>query len=196
MKCKRPIIHENLRHHSDVERVVMRVSDSMNFDSVQFKQDLLNNLTFRYGKTVASATTTDWYLALGTTLADYAMVGALSFEETVQQNSTRSLNYLSLEFLIGRLTRNNLMNVDWYDDIDSIFSSLGVSICDVLEEERDPALGNGGLGRLAACFMDSLASLRYPAIGYGLHYEYGLFRQGFEEGHQIEKPDDWCGERV
>ncbi len=195
MKCKRPIIHENLRHHSDVERVVMRVSDSMNFDPVQFKQDLLNNLTFRYGKTAASATTTDWYLALGTTLADYAMVGALSFEETVQQNSTRSLNYLSLEFLIGRLTRNNLMNVDWYDDIDSIFSSLGVSICDVLEEERDPALGNGGLGRLAACFMDSLASLRYPAIGYGLHYEYGLFRQGFEEGHQIEKPDDWCGDR-
>jgi starch phosphorylase len=109
--------------------------------------------------------------------------------------NAKSIYYLSMEFLLGRALRNNLQNLGLYSAIEGDLSDLGFKLSDVLEAEPDAALGNGGLGRLAACFLESLASLHMPGYGYGINYEFGLFRQEIESGHQKERPDYWASEQ-
>ena len=106
-------------------------------------------------------------------------------------NDARRIHYLSLEYLMGRLLNANLCNLGIRDSIEQALDELGYELPELCEEEHDMGLGNGGLGRLAACFLDSMATMDLPAIGYGIHYQYGLFKQEFENGRQIEKPDDW-----
>jgi len=107
------------------------------------------------------------------------------------QEKTRRVYYLSLEYLMGRLLNVNLCNTGLHQAVGSALSELGFDLEELCEEERDMGLGNGGLGRLAACFLDSMATMDLPAIGYGIHYQFGLFRQEFENGRQVERPDDW-----
>ncbi|MBU2899314.1 glycogen/starch/alpha-glucan phosphorylase [Vibrio hepatarius] len=169
----------------------MKPTQQKNFDTAAFKQSVVNHLTSTYATTKERAGSRAWYLAMGRALAELTTLDMLQTEQDSKINNAKSVNYLSLEFLIGRLTGNNLISLGLYEQISIAMTELGQSLTDLLEEERDPSLGNGGLGRLAACFMDSLAAQEFPAVGYGLHYEYGLFKQSFKDGHQQEVPDAW-----
>ena len=162
------------------------------FDKVLFQDNVKRHLTSTYATTVEHATPRTWYLAMARALAELTTFDLLETEQDTNIVESKSVNYLSLEFLIGRLTGNNLLNMGVYEQVRDAMAEFGHELSDLLEEERDPSLGNGGLGRLAACFMDSLAAQEFPAVGYGLHYEYGLFKQSFEQGAQKEAPDAWC----
>ncbi len=169
----------------------MKPTQQKKFDKAAFQAHVKRNLTATYATTVEHASSRIWYLAMSHALAELTTFDMLETEQDERIVNAKSLNYLSLEFLIGRLTGNNLISMGLYEEVSQAMAELGQSLTDLLEEERDPSLGNGGLGRLAACFMDSCAALEYPTVGYGLHYEYGLFKQSFEEGHQKEAPDEW-----
>ncbi|CAM3660571.1 glycogen/starch/alpha-glucan phosphorylase [Parendozoicomonas haliclonae] len=157
----------------------------------QLSNNILKHLTRSLGITESEATAKDYWEALNLTVRDLGMDRIRATRQQERKAKARRVYYLSLEFLIGRTLGNNLQNMDIYSQAEDALRKFGVNLADVLEQEVDPALGNGGLGRLAACFMDSLATLDKPAIGYGINYRFGLFRQSFKHGQQIEKPDQW-----
>lgn len=175
------------------ENSLMKPTQQNQFDKTAFQTSVKKHLGATYATTIEKASSRAWYLAMGRALAEITTFDMLETEQDTRIRNAKSVNYLSLEFLIGRLTGNNLISMGLYEQINDAMNELGQSLTDLLEEERDPSLGNGGLGRLAACYMDSLAAQEYPTVGYGLHYEYGLFKQSFEKGHQKETPDAWCG---
>lgn len=156
-----------------------------------FKGAVVRHLHSTLGTDENKANNHAWWKATSAAVQELVLEGLRKTQKTHYINDTRAVHYLSAEFLMGRLLSNNMHNLGVFEAADEALQELGVSLTDILEEEPDMALGNGGLGRLAACFLDSLATQDLPAIGYGIHYEHGLFRQEIRDNQQIERPDSW-----
>lgn len=157
----------------------------------QLKRAFLDGLFYRQGKFPAIATKHDYYKALAYTVRDLMAQRWLSSSRTYTMDGSRTVCYLSAEFLLGPHLGNNLINLDLYETTKEAIEELGLEFEELLDEEEEPGLGNGGLGRLAACYMDSLATLNIPTLGYGIRYEFGIFDQDIREGWQVEKTDKW-----
>jgi starch phosphorylase len=154
-------------------------------------QSFLDNLFFVQGRSVERATVNDLYMALAHTVRDRLVERWISTVKNYQAQDVRVVCYLSAEFLTGPHLANNLINLGIFGETEQAMRKLGLDLNELIEQEEEPGLGNGGLGRLAACFMDSLATLDIPAIGYGIRYEYGIFDQQIRDGWQVESTDKW-----
>ena len=155
------------------------------------KRAFLDNLLYVQGKFPALATMHDYYMALAHTVRDRMLEHWISTAETYTRLGSRTVAYFSAEFLLGPHLGNNLVNLGIYDEVRLAMRELGLSFEELLGQEAEPGLGNGGLGRLAACFLDSLATLEIPTLGYGIRYEFGIFAQDIVDGQQVELTDKW-----
>ncbi len=162
--------------------------------STGFREAILQHLTYTLGKDPAHAQIFDWRMALSYAVRDRIVDRWMESTRATYRADAKRVYYLSMEFLIGRLLEDNIVNLELSDAAQSALESFGLNYHEVLLDEPDAALGNGGLGRLAACFLESLSSLGCPAYGYGIRYEHGLFRQSFDKGRQIESPEDWLSQ--
>ncbi|MBF0119520.1 MAG: glycogen/starch/alpha-glucan phosphorylase [Desulfobacterales bacterium] len=158
---------------------------------IDIKQSIEFHLKYSLGKTIKNASKQDIMKGVSLALRNFIIDGLIETEKRQENIDSKQLYYLSMEFLIGRSLRNNLSNLLIYDKFKKALELLNVDIDLIFDEESDAALGNGGLGRLAACFLDSIASLNMAGFGYGINYEFGLFKQEIQDGHQLEKPDRW-----
>ena len=154
------------------------------------KQSMLDNLYFNLAKVPQAATRNDWYLALAYTVRDRMIQRWIKTLQNFTEDIT-VVAYLSSEFLMGPQLGINLINLGIYNEVFKAVKGLGLNLQELTEHEEDPGLGNGSLGRLAACYMDSLATLEIPVIGYGVRYEFGTFDQGIRDGWQVEMTDKW-----
>jgi glycogen phosphorylase len=160
-------------------------------DVKTIKQNILKHLRHTIAKTPHTATDRDWFQALAYMLREQLTERWMASMNEYYQQDTKRVYYLSLEFLMGRSLVKSILTLDIYNECRQALTELGISLECIAELEDDPALGNGGLGRLAACFLDSMASLSLPGYGYGIRYEYGMFYQRFYNGYQVEHPDNW-----
>ncbi len=160
-------------------------------DVEDVKKAIVYKLIFLIGRSPKEASQRDWLNATLYAVRDLVTEGWITTARQSRAEETRRVYYLSMEFLIGRTLSNAMIAEGVYDVAEKALAELNVDLEEIIEKEVDPGLGNGGLGRLAACFMDSLATLAIPAMGYGIRYEYGMFRQKIENGQQVERPDDW-----
>lgn len=165
--------------------------ERLGLDVETLKHSLVQRLEYSIGKDRFTATPRDWFNALAYVTRDRLTERWMETMRTYYNKDAKRVYYLSLEFLIGRTLTNSLLNLDIYDNCTEALQEIGVKLEDILDIEPDAALGNGGLGRLAACFLDSMATLNLPGYGYGIRYEYGMFNQKIEKGFQIEHPDNW-----
>ena len=156
-----------------------------------FKKYFSRRIVETYGRSVEQSHKFEKYIVLGTMVRDYASIAWKETKEKVQRNEQREMVYFSMEFLLGKMMLNNIKNLGLYDIIKDGLNELDIDLNELLALESDAGLGNGGLGRLAACFMDSLASLNYPGHGNTIRYKYGFFRQKIVNGKQKEIPDNW-----
>jgi starch phosphorylase len=166
-------------------------SQCLGDDVASIKQSILRHLKCSLARDTTTATLHDWWIATCMMVRDRCHDRFIRTQAVHNEANTRRVYYLSLEYLMGRLLRNNLSNALILENTNAALAELGLNLRSLLDEELDMGLGNGGLGRLAACFLDSLATLEYPAIGYGIMYEFGLFRQSFEKNRQVENADNW-----
>ena len=160
-------------------------------DSEELRKAILAKLIYNVGKDLKTASPRDWFVALALAVRDRIVDRWMSATRRSHQAHTKQVYYLSVEFLIGRLLMDGLTNLGLTEPARDALAALGVDLAEVRAQEPDAALGNGGLGRLAACFMESMASIGLPAYGYGIRYEHGLFRQMISDGWQHEAPEDW-----
>ena len=162
-------------------------------DTAKFKQAIFRHLTYSLARDLNTAKPHDWWIATAMAVREHILARLIVTQGVHNDNNVRRLYYFSLEYLMGRLLENNLYNTGLYKAAREAIKdpAINVNFETLADEEADMGLGNGGLGRLAACFLDSLATLDLPAVGYGIYYEYGLFRQEFINGAQIEHPDSW-----
>ena len=165
--------------------------DRTGLTSETLKRAFLDNLFYVQGKSPEIASLHDYYMALAYTVRDRMLHHWLSSASTYRENHSRTAVYLSAEFLMGPYLGNNLINLDLYDTVDQAMADLGLSLAEIMAQEQEPGLGNGGLGRLAACYLDSMATLEIPSLGYGIRYEFGIFKQAIEDGWQVEETDKW-----
>ncbi|MBP3719234.1 MAG: glycogen/starch/alpha-glucan phosphorylase [Eubacterium sp.] len=161
------------------------------FDKEGFKKEIASSVKMLYRKTLDEATPQEIYQAVSYAVKDDIIDRWIATHKVYKEKNVKKVYYLSMEFLVGRALGNNLLNLGYYEDIKEALDEMGLDINFIEDQERDPALGNGGLGRLAACFLDSLSTLGYPAYGCGIRYHYGMFKQAIVDGYQLEEPDDW-----
>ena len=155
------------------------------------KQSFLDNLFCGLGRVPMAATRNDAYTALALTVRDRVFKQGVRTMETYAEQDARLVAYLSAEFLPGPHLANNLLNLGLTENTRQAMAELGLNLDNLVEQEEEPGLGNGGLGRLASCYLDSLASLEVPAISYGIRYEFGIFDQAIRDGWQVEITDKW-----
>lgn len=164
---------------------------NMGFDRVVFKHSVIDNVKTLYRKTIDEASPEEVYQAVAYAVKDVIIDEWIATHKEYEKQDVKILYYLSMEFLMGRALGNNLINITAEKEVREVLEELGFDLNLIEDQEPDPALGNGGLGRLAACFLDSLATLGYPAYGCGIRYRYGMFKQKIRDGFQVEVPDEW-----
>ena len=165
-----------------------KISD---FDKESFKKEVAKNVKTLYRRSIDEATNQQVFQAVCYAVKDDIIDRWIATHKEYEKRNAKTVYYLSMEFLMGRALGNNLINLTYYDSVKEALAELGFDLNFIEDQEPDAALGNGGLGRLAACFLDSLATLGYPAYGCGIRYKYGMFKQGIKDGYQVELPDDW-----
>lgn len=171
-------------------KVLKEYREGLDYESI--KSSFARHLKYSMAKDEYSATELDKLFSLALTVRDRLIEKMIKTQQTYYEApDVKRIYYLSLEFLIGRMLINNMINLRIDKEVRKAMDDLGIDIDKLAELEEDPGLGNGGLGRLAACFLDSLATLEYPAYGYGIRYEFGIFKQVFQNGYQVEKPEEW-----
>lgn len=164
---------------------------SKRFEKEAFKEEVKNNIKNLYRKTIEEATGLQIFQAVSLAVKETIIDYWLATQAEMEKKDPKTVYYMSMEFLMGRALGNNLINMTAYQEVKEALDEMGIDLNIVEDQEPDAALGNGGLGRLAACFLDSLATLGYPAYGCGIRYRYGMFKQKIENGYQVEVPDNW-----
>ena len=164
------------------------------FEKETFKKEVKHNVKTLYRKTIEEATPQQLFQAVSYAVKEVIIDGWIATQNQFKKDDPKTVYYMSMEFLMGRALGNNLINMTAYKEVKAALDEMGIDLNVIEDEEPDPALGNGGLGRLAACFLDSLATLGYAAYGCGIRYRYGMFKQKIENGYQVETPDNWLKE--
>ncbi len=165
--------------------------EKMEFDKEEFKKQVVTNVKNMYRKTIDEASKQQVFQAVAYTVKDYVIDRWITSHKEFEKQDAKVVYYMSMEFLMGRALGNSMINLTCYNEVREALAELGFDLNVIEDQEPDAALGNGGLGRLAACFLDSLSTLGYPAYGCGIRYRYGMFAQKIENGYQVEVPDEW-----